>query len=198
MNANADIYKENRAVVSDSSIPGEPGLWIILFGDLAIFSLFFIYYLIYYGESPAAYSHDQEALSQIIGLINTLLLIASSFFVALAVKLWKLGNRKALHFTIITMICGLGFVVLKCFEWYEKFSSGISIASSEFFMFYFMLSGIHLVHLIVGLVLLLVFAIKQYHRSAISEALAEGSVMFWHLVDLLWVMLFPLLYLVRI
>lgn len=178
---------------------GETGVWVVVFGDLAMFGLFFLTYAVYYRADPAAFAAQQALLDRPIGLVNTLLLLTSSLFVALGVDAARHGSRAAARWFLLGILGGLGFVALKSFEWSQKFASGISISSGDFFMFFFTLSGIHLAHVLAGLVVLAVMA-KHVARApdGANLPLLESGAAFWHLVDLLWVFLFALLYLVRL
>lgn len=204
----AHIEKENRgtpdiAKVAGhmSHLPGEPGVWVLIGGDMLVFSLFFLTYLAYRNASPAIYGQAQALLDVRLGLLNTILLLTSSWFVASAVRAARGRDpRRGSTLMIFALLCGAGFVVVKAFEYHGKFNAGINIASNEFFMFYFMLTGIHLFHVLVGLGVLLAIRIKMRRSATLSRqdiSFIESGATFWHLVDLLWIVLFPLLYLMR-
>lgn len=182
-------------------LPGEPGVWVLIGGDMLVFSLFFLTYLTYRNASPAIYAHAQTFLDIKLGLINTILLLTSSWFIASAVGAARQNRlRQSSGLTIMALLCGIGFVGLKTFEYYGKFSAGIDLATNEFFMFYFMLTGIHLFHVIIGLGVLLMIKVKTARNVILSThdmSLIESGATFWHLVDLLWIVLFPLLYLMK-
>ncbi len=174
-------------------------MWVFIFGDLVVFGLFFLTYLVYRADSPALYRDAQLHLNAGLGLLNTLLLLTSSWFVAQAVN----AVRRASLATASRLIAGgfalgAGFVVVKFLEYREKFASGITVISNDFYMFYFMYTGIHLLHVLIGLgVLIFLFMETRKEPSAIDVRTFESGGAFWHLVDLLWVVLFALLYLAR-
>jgi nitric oxide reductase NorE protein len=178
-------------------VPGEAGIWVVIFGDLALFSLFFLTYADYYRHDPALFHAGQAMLDRGIGIANTLLLLTSSLFVALATR--ALGRpHRARRLFLGGMLCGLGFAVLKIIEWRAKLALGLGLSSSPFAIFYFMLTGIHFAHLCIGLAVLALVRAKAGRIAAPRDiALIESGALFWHLVDLLWVYLFALLYLVR-
>ncbi|GFE52425.1 cytochrome c oxidase subunit III [Roseobacter cerasinus] len=175
-------------------LPGDEGMWVFVLGDLLMFSLLFATYLFYRAQAPADYEAAQQTLNLALGTINTLVLLTSSLFVAKALRSARQGAPKTMH-TQINMAIGLGalFCTIKIIEYAQKASADIGLGSGEFFMFFFMLTGIHLVHVLIGLAALFVTT----QRIASDPRLLESSAIYWHLVDLLWVVLFPLLYLIR-
>lgn len=190
-------------------MPGEEGIWLFILGDMMVFALFFLTFVYYRGADIALYVDAQRALNEWFGLINTLFLLSSSWCVAMAIRAIRRtaqGGRKADgaggHATRLVgfaMLLGAAFVVLKIVEYREKFASGITVLTNEFFMFYFMFTGIHLVHVLIGmgvLTYLLVLSRKPVIDAADLRTFESGAA-FWHLVDLLWVILFALLYLLR-
>jgi nitric oxide reductase NorE protein len=178
---------------------GEIGIWIVIFGDLVMFGLFFSVYAWYYRQDPEVFAQGQSLLDRTIGLTNTLLLLTSSLFVAIATDAARQSGRRVTPGFAGGIACGLGFVALKALEWSAKFASGLAITSSDFFMYFFTLSGIHLAHVIVGLIVLTLM-LRHCQRATTTRnvAMLESGAIFWHLVDMLWVMLFALLYLVRL
>jgi nitric oxide reductase NorE protein len=183
-------------------MPGETGIWIVVSGDLLLFSLFFIVFLAYRAQSRPLFVSSQHWLDQGIGALNTLLLLTSSLFVALAVKTARsdTGSRRSVPlYTAIAGALGIGFVIVKAFEWSARFSAGQTIATNDFFMFYFMYTGIHLVHVLVGLLALTVMFFISRRRTVDTGSLwlLEAGGIFWHLVDLLWIVLFALFYLLK-
>lgn len=178
-------------------LPGEAGIWIFILGDLLIFGLFFLVFMTYRIDQAALYAQSRAALSQAYGLTNTLLLLTSSWFVALAVHGARAGRRTTvLGLFASAFSCGVGFVFIKALEYGALIRDGITITTNDFYMFYFMFTGIHLVHVAIGLGVLGYLTASWRgapHHSTIAR-LESGSV-FWHLVDLLWIVLFALLYL---
>jgi len=180
-------------------MPGEEGVWIFIFGDMVVFGLFFLTYLYYRAVSPVPYAESQVRLNGALGLANTLLLLTSSWFVARAVEAVRHGRFSTASRLIAGgFALGAGFVIIKIFEYREKFAAGLTVVSNEFFMFYFMYTGIHLLHVFIGLgVLIVLFRLSRGETAAVHIRSFESGGAFWHLVDLLWVILFALLYLAR-
>ncbi len=178
-------------------LPGEAGVWVFIFGDLLMFGLFFLTYMAYRADDPALYRASQLQLNRGFGLFNTLLLLSSSLAVALAVQDARAAGRRAPALILAAMACGAGFCAVKAVEYTEKIAAGITLNSNPFFMFYFAFTGIHLLHVLIGLGVLGFMLSKLHARDAGTIGALEGGGAFWHLVDLLWVVLFALFYLVR-
>ncbi|MET0546137.1 MAG: cytochrome c oxidase subunit 3 [Caulobacterales bacterium] len=181
-------------------LPGEEGVWLFICGDMMVFAVFFLTFIYYRGLNPAIYDASQLKLNEFWGLINTLFLLTSSWCVAAAVHAARHGKEGLpTKFLVGAMVFGGAFVCVKIIEYGEKFAAGINVLTNEFFMFYFMFTGIHLVHVLIGLGVLtfLLNKSRKGYRSETDIQIIEGGGAFWHLVDLLWVVLFALLYLTR-
>jgi nitric oxide reductase NorE protein len=178
-------------------IPGEAGLWIMIFGDMMVFGLFFITFAAYRIDEAALFAASQHQLNQALGLINTVLLLTSSFAVATAVKTLRAGHHdSARRATTVGIALGLGFVGVKAMEYGEKFAAGILPTTNDFFMFYFAFTAIHLLHVLVGLAALLFVRSRcTPNIASVAMGAVEGCGVFWHLVDVLWVILFAIFYL---
>jgi nitric oxide reductase NorE protein len=184
-----------------SHVPGEPRLWIVLFGDMAVFTILFVVYLAHRGQDAELFADSQRALNRPFGAVNTLVLLSSSLLLVLAVRAFRSDQRRHLtpRLTIGGMAVGSCFVVIKAAEYHEKVAAGITPSTNEFYMYYFVLTGLHLFHVIVGLVVLLVLVglARKTSPTRANVAFFEGGACFWHMVDLLWIIIFPLLFLVR-
>jgi nitric oxide reductase NorE protein len=181
-------------------VPGEPGLWVLIFGDLVLFGALFTTFLVYRGHSPALFTRSQRALDVDLGVVNTLLLLASSLFVAIGVRGVRRRNRQLAPWMFtVALCCGAGFGFDKYLEYSDKVEHGITPATDTFYMFYYVLTGLHMLHVLLGMGVLAFLAAqaRSTHIDVRRFAYIEGGACFWHLVDLLWIVLFPLLYLVR-
>lgn len=181
-------------------VPGEPGVWILLFGEMSFFAMLFASFLYYRGFDPSGFAQMQKQLSQTVGLINTLLLLTSSLFVAHAVHAARAADTiRAPRLFILGIACALGFIFCKGFEYYELFDRGIAISDHTFYSFYFGLTVLHLGHVVIGTILLALMAgaTRQVLAKPIHLAMVESGACFWHMVDLLWIVIFALLYLVE-
>ena len=181
-------------------VPGEEGVWLLISGDLILFSLLFATFLWMRGEQLEVFTAGHARVNQTWGLVNTLLMLTSSWFVATAVKA---ARRELTAITVrcflAALLCGAGFIGVKVFEYGEKLRAGFTITTNDFFMLYFIYTGLHLLHVVIGMGVLT--TLMLYSRSggfAVGNKLRnlESGASFWHLVDLLWIVLFALLYLV--
>ncbi|AMK19961.1 cytochrome C oxidase, subunit III family protein [Sphingobium sp. MI1205] len=168
-------------------------------GDMVVFAVFFATFMVYRRTEPTLYASSAATLSQPIALINTLLMLSSSWFVARAVGVVRSrtgGSAVPMLFGAIA--CGLGFVAMKAVEYSEKIDAGVGLTTNMFYTFYFMLTGIHLLHVLIGIAVLIYLSLRLRRPgwSGADVVAAETGASFWHLVDLLWIFLFTLLYLV--
>ena len=179
-------------------IPGDPSIWVFVIGEMVAFSCYFAAYMFDRGQHHTLFLQSQQQLSQNIAGINTLVLLASSLFVALSVHATRAGHTSdASRFLSIGGACVAGFVLSKAFDCYSKLASGLTLGTNEFFMHYYMLTGVHLFHVLLGLVFLGILWRELNDASPPRTALVEIGATYWHMVDFLWIIIFPLLYLMR-
>lgn len=179
-------------------VPGQSSMWFFVIGDLWIFTAYFACYMYDRGQHQELFLQSQQQLSQVIGVINTVILLTSSLFVAHAAQATRAGKfTDASRLIGLGSACGLGFIVLKMFEWLPKISAGITPGSNDFFMYYYMLTGLHLFHVLIGLVILVILHRELTGASKPRAEIVETGATYWHMVDLLWILLFALIYLMR-
>ena len=150
--------------------------------------------------APALYEKSRQALDPAIGLLNTLILLTSGWLMVQAVAAGRDGDRpRVLRFLALTVLVGCGFALTKVLEYATKIRAGISMLTNEFFMYYFILTGIHFLHFVIGIIVLVVCLMKARREplDARFTVWFESAGSYWHMVDLLWIVLFPLLYLLR-
>jgi nitric oxide reductase NorE protein len=179
-------------------LAGEPGVWVFIGADMAAFGLFFLIFTYGRAAHPALYEQSRQALNPTIGLLSTLFLITSGWLVALAVGAARSGDRgPARILLVLAMLVGSGFAVNKIIEYSAKISSGITMLTNEFFTYYFIFTGIHFIHFLIGMVALAACVSKARSEPSQARFLTwiESVVCYWHMVDLLWIVLFPMLYL---
>jgi nitric oxide reductase NorE protein len=180
-------------------VPGEQGTWVFLFGDMLVFGAFFATFMVERAKAPEAFDVARRTLHLGVGLANTLVLLTSSLFVVVALGALRSGARRTARSAVVAaMACGGVFIALKVFEYHALMSAGHGVGANHFYLYYFILTGVHLFHVCVGMAVL-TFLLTQTRQTELSEtrmAVVEGGACFWHLVDLLWIVLFPLLYLV--
>jgi nitric oxide reductase NorE protein len=177
--------------------PGGILIWIVIYLELLTFGLAMIG-LAYYGSlERASYHADSLHLNKIIASVNTLLLLSGGYFAVRAVHAFKAKefakSASLLNWTILT---GIGFILLKLVEYYQKLEAGLDMNYSPFFVNYWLLTAFHWLHVLVGIVIL--FFIRRTIVKKQSEASLEdieAGIAFWHMCDLVWLVLFPLLYL---
>jgi nitric oxide reductase NorE protein len=189
-----------REVHARRHMPGEEGIWVFILGDILVFSLFFITFLYYRGQDLAVFVASQAQLNQRLGVLNTFLMLTSSWFVATAVQAARSGaNRSTPVCLLLALLCGAGFVVAKYVEYSAKIRAGLTLNTNDFYMYYYMFTGIHLLHVIIGMGVLLylwrISSVANYEAQTLRNLESGGS--FWHVVDLLWIVLFALFYLVK-
>lgn len=181
-------------------VPGEAGIWVFVLGDLLMFALAFVLFTYYRAGDPALYAAGQATLNQHYGAINTLLLLTSSWFVVLAIHAAKdSATVPAANFFALAFACGGGFVAVKFMEYGEKLRVGLSLTTNDFFMYYYVLTGLHFAHVAIGMLVLL-FMWRRCRAGIASErdiGFLENGATYWHMVDVLWIILFPLIYLLK-
>jgi nitric oxide reductase NorE protein len=189
----------NLAPPSGRRIPGEEGIWVLLLGDMAVFAVFFITFMAQRSKAPEAFDVARRTLHTGIGLTNTFILLTSSLFVVIALGAVRARIRPVAGAAVIAAAaCGLAFVGLKAYEYAALLAAGYRAGAGDFYLYYYILTGIHLFHVCLGLAVLAALW-TQTRRKELSPtriAVFESGTCFWHLVDLLWIVLFPLLYLV--
>jgi len=187
------------------------GMWIFLATEVMFFGGMFLGYTIYRSINPQAFASASNQLDVWLGSINTAVLICSSFTMALAVRAAQLGRRRPVMLLLaLTMLLGAIFLGIKFTEYYAKFTehlvpgSGFAFAAAYkdaaeiFFSFYFAMTGMHALHMIIGLGLLTAMIVKSA-RGRFSPSYytpVEVVGLYWHFVDIVWIFLFPLLYLI--
>jgi len=177
--------------------PGGILIWIIIFLELFTFGAALIAMAHYSNEEAELFHNSSLKLNTTFGMFNTLFLLTSGFFMAVSVKALKKGNKTRFKkLLLLTIFFGCLFLSLKSFEYAEKLNEGITVGYNTFFTFYWMLTLFHVIHVIVGLVILasVYFGIiKEKSNTSIEDV--EASAAFWHMCDLIWMMLFPVIYL---
>lgn len=182
-------------------LPGDLFIWYVILLELATFCVLFGAFAVTRARHMALFNAAQQQLDVRAGAINTALLLTASWCVARAVRgLRAAGARRtALGWLAGALACGAGFVALKLHEYADKAAQGIDLGQNLFFDFYFILTGFHLAHVLVGLLALGLVGVgiaRQPAEAPNAHAL-ETAAAFWHLVDLLWLVLFPLVYVMR-
>lgn len=185
------------------------GMWLFLYTEIILFGGLFVLYAVYLSRYPADFIDGGKELSRLFGAGNTLLLLVSSFAVAASITAVKKGQKTmSLLLIAAAMLCGLLFLIAKYFEWGHKVHGGIYPGSDAltygppgraiFFGLYFVITGLHGIHIAIGMTLLFVALVLTARErvTAANHVLLENAGLYWHLVDLIWIFIFPLFYLV--
>jgi nitric oxide reductase NorE protein len=186
--------------VKPRRLPGAEGIWVFIGADAVIFAILFLSFMQDRLKNPALFEASRHTLNMNLGGLDTLILLTSSWSVALAVQAMK---RDLVHleprYLLGGALTGVMFMVSKSIEYFQKFAHGLTPGTNPFYMWYFTLTGIHLAHVVLGTSLLTYLWIRSRRGTYdhLHKAVPESVASFWHLVDLLWLVLFPLLYLMR-
>ncbi len=181
-------------------LPGDFAIWIFIFAELMVFGVLFIAYAVTRSLHREEFAYYQQFLDRETGALNTLLLITSSYFVVKAVLAIKQDKvQQCVNGLGLALLCGCGFLVAKTLEFSDKFSAGIRLSTNTFYMFYLSLTFFHFMHVILGMVILAAILFKARagaynHREHTG---VETGASYWHMVDLVWIILFPLVYIIR-
>ncbi|KLI05496.1 cytochrome C oxidase subunit III [Mycolicibacterium conceptionense] len=188
---------DSRPQAAPERLPGDGHMWVMVLGDLVIFGGYFIVFMIYRSMHPDEFLRAQQHLDITIGVVNTVILLTSSWVVARAVLAARAGRHEAaIRLTYAGGIGGLMFMVCKGYEWVVKIEAGHT-NSEMFYSFYYVLTGVHLIHVLIGLIVLGVIVRELRNPSRRRASVVEASAVYWHMVDLLWVIIFGLLYVMR-
>jgi nitric oxide reductase NorE protein len=179
-------------------VPGQPDMWAFVLFETLVFTAYFGFYLFYRARSPELFLHAQAHLDLHIGVANTLVLLLSSWAVARCVQSARTGAYgPALRDAFLTALFAVVFLCVKVFEWARLSREGNGFDSNDFFTYYYFLTGIHFVHLLIGFVVLGVVVYQLRSPKRRDQVLIETGATYWHTVDFLWVLIFALLYVVR-
>lgn len=187
------------------------GMWLFIFTELLLFGGLFIVYATYRYLNPVAFQLGGQELDTFIGATNTIILLISSMTIAMSTSALQQKNKKLTIILIsITLILAVLFLINKYFEWGHKIRLGIYPGSEHminnfsqgeilFFGLYFVMTGVHALHIIIGMIVIIVALVKIQKglTNADRPMLLENAGLYWHLVDLIWIFLFPLFYLIH-
>ena len=181
-------------------LPGDLAVWLVIMAELLAFAILFLSYAFARAQDVELFNASQRTLDASKGALNTLLLISGSWCVVRAVQAVSRDARSAgVGWLVGAQACGAGFIGLKLTEYAAKIEAGIDLSTNTFYMFYILLTGFHFFHVIAAMVILGILTVKTWQGAYGSHdvhALETGAA-FWHMVDLLWIVLFPLMYVMR-
>ncbi|WP_294229392.1 cytochrome c oxidase subunit 3 [uncultured Shimia sp.] len=168
-------------------LPGDLMIWVLIVSELLVFGAGLLAFLGMRAMDPVGFAADQAQLNRVAGAANTIVLVTSGYCAARAVH----SARHMKAWLTRAIVFGVVFLVVKWLEYAEKTRLGIGIETSDFFTFYYLLTGFHALHVVAGLVIF--GLLMRWHTPRNLEA----GTAFWHMVDLIWILLFPIIYLVH-
>ena len=181
-------------------LAGDLAIWFFILAELLAFGVFFAAYAFTRANNIELFNTEQLELNRHAGAINTVLLLTASYFVVRAVQAAEReASRQCANWLLAAIFTGFGFLVVKMTEYAGAFAKDISLSSSPFHMFYLSLTFFHFMHVILGLVILTAMwnsARQGRYRPGDMNGLESGAA-YWHMVDLLWLVLFPLVYVIH-
>jgi len=189
-------HSRAEAVPSDagwgplSRLPGNLMMWILILGELAVFGVFFVGFAVARALDPVTFDASQAHLDRTIGAANTLLLITSGWLAALGARA-EVSGRNPRALLAGAAVLGVVFLAVKAREYGAEIGAGFYPETNTFFTLYYLLTGFHALHVVMGVVLLIIVAWLRGINNV------ETGCAFWHMVDLIWVILYPLVYLIR-
>lgn len=174
------------------------GIHFFILADLLVFAALFVGFMVERSEEVALFNQSAELLNPWVGIVNTLFLVTSGLCVVFAVNAARAGRTALVRRWILAaFVVGLGFGISKVLEYGDKISQGITMHTNDFYMFYYALTGAHFLHFLGGMVALAIvwhLANKNPVNGPFFGTI-ESVGLYWHMVDLLWLFIFPLLYL---
>jgi cytochrome c oxidase subunit III len=188
---------------------GKIGMWLFISSEVLLFGGLFLLYAMYRYKNPLDFHNGALELSRFFGTLNTAILITSSLAVALSIFYFKADKKEKAELALLaTIVFGLAFLVIKGFEWGEKFMHGLypqaphllALPKGEilYFGLYFMMTGLHALHVLIGICIfsVILFWIRNKRLPVTRSLVLENTGLYWHLVDIIWIFLFPLFYLI--
>lgn len=186
--------------VAERRLPGDLAIWIFILAELLVFGVLFLTYAFTRSGDVALFNTSQLTLDRIGGAVNTVALITSSYFVVRAIAAIRTDRAESCA-RWLTAALGMGglFLAVKTVEFAGKFAAGIGLSTNTFYMFYLSMTFFHYMHVILGMVILgyILMKTRRGGYSASEHAGIESGASYWHMADLVWIVLFPLVYVIR-
>ncbi|GAB6044165.1 cytochrome c oxidase subunit 3 family protein [Endothiovibrio diazotrophicus] len=186
--------------VADRHPPGDLALWIFILAELLVFAVLFASYAFARMHHPALFDHYQATLDRTSALINTIALITGSYFAVRAVPAIRADRAaECTRWLVAALAMGALFVAVKSAEYAHHFAHGMTLSTNPFYTYYLALTFFHFMHVLLGMVILAAVALKAHRGgySAAEHSGVESGASYWHMVDLVWLILFPLVYVMR-
>jgi nitric oxide reductase NorE protein len=188
----------SAALIDNKKLPGDLAMWFFILAELTVFAIFFISFAVTEQLNTEMFRQGKNLLHPVAGLMNTLALITSSGFVALALCAIKQGaNKKSVAFLITSQLFAVLYLMVKIWEYQSLFHLNIDLETNTFFTLYFLITAFHFLHVILGMFILSFITIRAYKGAYnFNYSGFEAGASYWHMVDLLWIILFPLIYII--
>ena len=196
----AAVETQNMEAGVRRSPPGDLALWIFILAELSVFAVFFAAYAFTRAHHVELFNTYQATLDRNSALANTLVLITVSYLVVRAVGAIQLGNtRTSSRWLWAAVGMAMLFLLIKGHEYAHHFEEGVRLSTNTFYMFYLSLTFFHFMHVILGMIVLIVLAVRtgRGHYDAQEYTDIESGASYWHMVDLVWMVLFPLVYVMQ-
>lgn len=175
-----------------AGLPGNPMMWVLIVSELLVFGAALLAFSGARLANPAAFATAQSQLDRFSGLLNVMVLLTSGLFAALAVHAIREGQQVAARrHLVLAALLGALFLFFKLMEYRAEFDAGIGMESGTFFTLYFLITGFHALHVVLGILILGIVGVFPSLENV------ETGAAFWHMVDLVWLLVFPVLYLIR-
>ncbi|UFZ07572.1 cytochrome c oxidase subunit 3 family protein [Bradyrhizobium ontarionense] len=173
-------------------LPGDPMMWVLILSELVAFGLLLGAFVVARSVHPVVFTAGQAVLDSRLAAVNTIVLVTSGWAAARGAAAARNASPIiARRWIALAMLLGVAFIAIKLSEYGGEIAAGAGLETSPFFTLYFLLTGFHLLHVVLGIVILAVVS-----RGATTNGVETGAA-FWHMVDLVWIVMFPILYLVR-
>ena len=197
MSVTEDVSTDPRGEDAER-VPGEGDMWFFVMFESLVFASYFCVYLYARTQHEHAFLKAQAALNLPLGIVDTILLLTSSWAIARCAQETRAARyRVAQQYAVVTTGLGVAFLALKLVEWVRLIGDGHTFTSGEFMQYFFFLTGMHAIHLLIGFVVLGVILHQLADRRRRSHQTIETCSTYWHTVDLFWVLIFALLYIAR-
>lgn len=173
-------------------LPGDLMMWILIVSELLVFGAGLAAFMAVRITDPIGFAESQDHLNRAAAGANTAILVTSGFLAAKAIRLREAAQRRVARMMLVAAaVLGMAFLWIKLLEYRADAAAGIDIETNAYFTFYYLLTGFHAAHVVAGIIILLLVAWRDEPRNI------EAGAAFWHMVDLVWVLLFPVIYLLR-
>ena len=185
---------------SDQAIPANMAVWILIGAELTEFALFFVIYLVVRSHNPEIFSQGPERLNLVAGTLNTLALITSSYFVARAISAIKMNKPKqTVKWLGASLLMGASYLGIKTWEYFWNAQAGLDSRTDLFYTLYYYLTFNHLLHVMMGMCTLAWVMVRAHYNAYNKDDYQglESAACYWHMIDLAWIIIFPLLYVLR-